>query len=80
VRVVAAGDALLSPSITRRVIAQFARLAPLGGSDALAGLTDRERQVLRLIARGLSNAEIAAEQATTPMTVTKRGAVIYARK
>jgi len=64
VRVVAAGDALLAPSITRRLIEQFARAArPDPGTvpARLAELTARELEVLRLLARGLSNAEIAAE-------------------
>jgi DNA-binding NarL/FixJ family response regulator/class 3 adenylate cyclase len=64
VRVVAAGDALLAPSITRRLIEQFARAArPQPGTvpAALAELSARELEVLRLVARGLSNAEVAAE-------------------
>ncbi len=62
IRVVAGGDALLTPSITRRLIAEFAsrpRAVP-PASDALAQLTDRERQVLGQVAVGLSNGEIAA--------------------
>jgi DNA-binding NarL/FixJ family response regulator len=61
VRLVAAGDALLSPGVTRRLIAEFARMgAPRSPSRAhLDGLTERESEVLILIARGKSNAEIA---------------------
>jgi DNA-binding NarL/FixJ family response regulator len=63
VRVVAAGEALLAPSITRRLIESFVEARPRrpAGTTALNGLTDREREVLRLLALGRSNAEIAAE-------------------
>jgi DNA-binding NarL/FixJ family response regulator len=72
VRVVAAGDALLAPTVTRRLISEFARLRPAPGrpSEArLSSLTPRETQVLRLVAEGLSNPEIAARLVVTEETV-----------
>jgi DNA-binding NarL/FixJ family response regulator len=71
VRIVAAGDALLSPGVTRRLIAEFARLgAPRGPSrDSLDGLTERECEVLALVARGLSNAEIAGRLVVAEQTI-----------
>ena len=73
IRVAAAGDALLEPSITRRLIEQFARVAAPPGEDgppeAVASLTARELEVLRLLARGMSNAEIAAELVLGEQTV-----------
>jgi DNA-binding NarL/FixJ family response regulator len=62
IRVVAQGDSLLAPAITRRLIEQFARRPPPSARpDTVAELTTRELEVLRLLARGLSNAEIAHE-------------------
>ncbi|MBQ1049072.1 response regulator transcription factor [Micromonospora sp. C51] len=70
VRVVAAGEALLSPSVTRRVVAQFAHRPVTGGDGGarLAVLTDRERDVLRLVAAGLSNEDIARRLVISPLT------------
>jgi DNA-binding NarL/FixJ family response regulator len=59
VRVVAAGDALLAPAITKRLVAEFARRPPQARPAELDSLTRREREVLELMARGQSNAEIA---------------------
>ncbi|NUR89780.1 MAG: response regulator transcription factor [Nonomuraea sp.] len=60
VRVVAAGDALLAPNVTRRLIEEFARRPATPQVSGLEVITDREREVLALIARGLSNTELAA--------------------
>jgi DNA-binding NarL/FixJ family response regulator len=71
VRVVAAGDALLSPSVTRRVVTRFAHrptAAPVTGGDRLAALTAREREVVHLVATGLSNEDIARELVISPLT------------
>ena len=70
VRVVASGDALIAPSITKRLIEQFTRAAPpTRPPEALAELTPREVEVLTLIARGMSNGEIAAELVLSEATV-----------
>ena len=79
VRVVAAGDSLLSPSITRRLVEEFARRPAAAEPSGLDELTPRELDVLGLIARGLSNAEIAAELFVEPSTVKSHVASILAK-
>jgi DNA-binding NarL/FixJ family response regulator len=73
IRVVARGDALLAPSVTRRLLDRFADTLPDPGSDGpppgLDELTDRELEVLRLVARALTNAEIAERLVLTEATV-----------
>jgi DNA-binding NarL/FixJ family response regulator len=69
VREVAGGDALLSPSVTRRLIAEFATRAKRPGpAPELGLLTDREREVMKLVAEGLSNEQIAARLVVSPAT------------
>jgi DNA-binding NarL/FixJ family response regulator len=71
IRVVARGDALLSPGVTRRLIADIAARRPARTSahPALSELTDREREMMALVATGLSNDEIAAQLYLSPLTV-----------
>jgi DNA-binding NarL/FixJ family response regulator len=69
IRTVAAGDALLSPTITKRVIQKFARMPRPSPPKELDGLSEREREVFRLMARGLSNGEIAQELYISETTV-----------
>ena len=80
VRVIAAGDALLAPSVTRRLISDFSRQrrvkAPVA---ALEVLTPREREVLELIARGLSNAEISETLVVAPQTTKSHVGHILAK-
>jgi len=69
VRTVAEGNALLSPAVTMRVIRQFTRIARPAQPKGLGELTEREREILRLIATGLSNAEIGRELYISETTV-----------
>ena len=69
IHVVAAGDALLAPSVTRRLISEFATRAQLRPPAQLRDLTPRERQVFELVAQGLSNAEIASTLHLAEQTV-----------
>ena len=81
IRVVSVGEALLSPSITRRLIEEFARRTdPLGPPDAvIATLTPREREALGLVARGLSNVEIARRLYVTEATVKSHVSSVLAK-
>jgi DNA-binding NarL/FixJ family response regulator len=81
IRVVAGGEALLAPAITARLIREFARHAPAArlAQDRLVALTDREREVMALIAHGLSNAEIAATLTLSHATVKTHVSRILAK-
>jgi DNA-binding NarL/FixJ family response regulator len=80
VRAAATGDSLIEPSITQRLVERFAEPTPVIGIPAeLVSLTDRELDVLRLITRGLSNAEIATEMVVAETTVKTHVARILAK-
>jgi DNA-binding NarL/FixJ family response regulator len=82
VRVIAAGDALLAPAVTRRLISEFATMRPTvegPGAIGLVALTPRETHVLRLIAEGLSNREIASRLVVTEETVKSHVSRILAK-
>jgi DNA-binding NarL/FixJ family response regulator len=81
IRVVAAGDALLAPGITRRLIAEFARRPEPSAVTpaALAALTDREREVLQLVGQGLTNDEIAERLVLSPLTAKTHVSRIMAK-
>jgi DNA-binding NarL/FixJ family response regulator len=89
IRVVAAGDALIAPSVTRRLIADFAGrpgpaapepdTRPAADSSLLAGITDREREVPALVGQGLSNIEIAGRLAISAATAKTHVARLFAK-
>ncbi|GAA4736062.1 response regulator [Phytohabitans rumicis] len=79
VRVVAGGDALLDPGVTRRLIDRFAAGPGPGDAERLAALTPRETDVLRQVARGLSNVEVAGALGISPATVKDHVAVILGK-
>jgi DNA-binding NarL/FixJ family response regulator len=80
-RTVAAGESLLAPAVTRRMIERFVRLPPPGAERpaALAALSPRELEVLRLLARGLSNADIASQLVISPTTAKTHVASILGK-
>jgi len=79
VRLVRCGDALLAPSITRRLVERFAPRQAVSGDAGLSALTPRELEVLGLVARGLSNAELAAALTLSEATVKTHVARILAK-
>ncbi len=85
IRAVAAGEALLSPQVTRRLIERFVRLPervpepPAAVTDPLGGLTARQREVLTLVARGMTNTEIAAAMVIVEATVKTHVSNVFAR-
>ena len=79
VRAVASGEAIFGPGVARRLMAWFARPAPAADREAFPELTDREREILDLVARGRSNAEITAQLVLSPKTVRNHVSNIFSK-
>jgi DNA-binding NarL/FixJ family response regulator len=79
VRTIARGDSLLSPSVTRRIVEEFARMAPVSPPKELERLTERELEVLIHVARGMTNAEIARDMFIGDATVKSHVSAILTK-
>jgi DNA-binding NarL/FixJ family response regulator len=79
VRAVAAGDAIFGPAVARRLMAYFSRPVPNGSRAAFPELTEREREILELVAQGRSNAEITAHLVLSPKTVRNHVSNIFSK-
>jgi DNA-binding NarL/FixJ family response regulator len=79
VRAVAAGDAIFGPAVARRLMAYFSRPTPSGAEAAFPELTQREREILELVAQGRSNADITAHLVLSPKTVRNHVSNIFSK-
>jgi DNA-binding NarL/FixJ family response regulator len=79
IRAVAAGDAIFGPAVARRLVAYFARPRPIGTESPFPELTEREREILELIAQGRSNADITAQLVVSPKTVRNHVSNIFSK-
>jgi DNA-binding NarL/FixJ family response regulator len=79
VRAVASGEAIFGPAVARRLMAYFARPAPATAPEAFPELTERERDILELVARGLSNPEITARLVLSPKTVRNHVSNVFSK-
>jgi DNA-binding NarL/FixJ family response regulator len=79
IRAVAAGDAIFGPAVARRLVAYFARPRPAGAESPFPELTERELEILELIAQGRSNADITAQLVVSPKTVRNHVSNIFSK-
>jgi DNA-binding NarL/FixJ family response regulator len=79
IRAVGAGDAIFGPAVARRLMAYFARPRPSGAETAFPELTEREREILDLVAQGRSNADITAQLVLSPKTVRNHVSNIFSK-